>query len=257
MNPLAQLQTDPDATQILRHAPLAVAEADSGAFAFPERRALPARIDAAVKRALDMLLAGGLLLVLSPVFALAALAVRLDSHGPVFYRCRRVGHKGGPLAMLKFRKMRHGATGLALTLDGDGRFTRIGRLLAKTKLDELPQLWQVFRGQMSLVGPRPEDPEFVSHHQGDYSTILSVRPGITGLSQIAFAEEGRILDDEDPLSHYLDRLLPQKVAMDRMYAERRSVRLDLRILFWTSAAVLMRRQVAVHRESGKMNLRRR
>jgi lipopolysaccharide/colanic/teichoic acid biosynthesis glycosyltransferase len=110
---------------------------------------------------------------------------------------------------------------------------------------------------MSLVGPRPESAEFVTLHAGDYGTILSVRPGITGLSQIAFAEESRILDDIDPVHHYVGQILPQKVALDVMYARERSFWLNVRILLWTAAAVVMRRQVAVHRASGKMNLRKR
>lgn len=214
-------------------------------------------MDARAKRVVDAILALTLLLLLVPVCLLVALAVRLDSPGPLLFRARRVGHRGRPLDLLKFRKMRHGATGLTLTTDQDRRFTRIGALLARTKLDELPQLWQVVRGDLSLVGPRPEDLAFVSRYGSEYEAILDVRPGITGLSQIAFAEEGKILDDEDPLGHYVDRLLPQKVALDRMYARTRTLRMDLRILFWTGLAILMRRQVAVHRESGKMNLRRR
>ena len=214
-------------------------------------------LDRAAKRTLDMAVAGTLLLLLLPVVVAASVLIVLDSPGPVFYRCGRVGHKRRPLQMLKFRKMHDGATGLALTMDDDQRFTRIGALLAKTKLDELPQLWQVLRGQMSLVGPRPEDFDFVDRHADAYSEILQVKPGITGLSQIAFAEESRILDDADPLGHYVVRLLPQKVNMDRMYATRRNFWMDVRILFWTAAAVCLRRQVAVHRDSGKMNLRRR
>jgi lipopolysaccharide/colanic/teichoic acid biosynthesis glycosyltransferase len=153
--------------------------------------------------------------------------------------------------------MTHDATGLPLTVGNDARFTRVGRWLAKTKLDELPQLWQVLRGEMSLVGPRPEDPGFVARHSDDYDTILSVRPGITGFSQIAFAGESDILDGENPLEHYVEGILPQKVKLDCMYAEKRTILLDLRVLFWTAAAVILRRQVAVHRSSGKMNLRQR
>jgi lipopolysaccharide/colanic/teichoic acid biosynthesis glycosyltransferase len=153
--------------------------------------------------------------------------------------------------------MRHDADGPPLTTDDDDRFTRIGPWLAKLKLDEIPQLWQVLRGEMSLVGPRPEDDWFVQQHPEAYDGILRVRPGITGLSQIAFAEESRILDQSDPLGHYMTRILPQKVRLDTMYAGRAGVRFDLRILFWTTAAVILRRQVAVHRDSGKMNLRRR
>jgi len=159
--------------------------------------------------------------------------------------------------MLKFRKMRSDAAGLKLTVNGDERFTRIGGLLARLKIDEIPQLWNVLKGDMSLVGPRPEDETYVALHAQPYETILSVRPGITGLSQIAFAEESRILDDHNPHDHYVGRILPQKIALDSLYSERRTLWLNLRILFWTTAAVLMRRQVAVDRASGRMNLRRR
>jgi lipopolysaccharide/colanic/teichoic acid biosynthesis glycosyltransferase len=216
-----------------------------------------ALLDAGLKRGLDVLVAGLALLMLLPLIVFTALLVRLDSPGPAFFRCDRAGHRGRRLRMLKFRKMRDGASGRALTMDDDERFTRLGPWLAKFKLDEIPQLWHVLKGEMSLVGPRPEDVGFVEHHRRDYGHILNVKPGITGLSQIAFAEESRILDDDDPLGHYLDRLLPQKVGLDRLYALRRTVWFDLRILFWTCAAVFLRRPVAVHRGSGRMNLRRR
>ena len=159
--------------------------------------------------------------------------------------------------MLKFRKMHHNASGAPLTMSEDARFTRIGRLLARTKIDELPQLWHVLRGEMSIIGPRPEDPGFVAERPDDYDQILRVRPGITGLSQIAFAEESEILCKVDPLSHYRSQIFPQKIRLDRMYSATPSLGMDLRILFWTCAAVLLRRQVAVHRETGRMNLRRR
>ncbi len=220
------------------------------------RRGRPTVNDVAI-RTLDVVFAGSLLLLLAPLLLLSALAVRLDSPGPIFFRSRRVGFRGKPLHMLKFRKMVDGASGVPLTTDDDSRFTRAGVLLARFKIDEVPQLWHVLRGDMSLVGPRPEDPLFVEQHREQFSPILRVKPGVTGFSQIAFAEESSILDDDDPLAHYLDRLLPQKMSLDMLYAERRSFWLNVRILFWTVAAVLARRQVAVHRESGKMNLRRR
>ena len=222
-----------------------------------ESRDWRATADAALKRTLDITVSGLALLVLLPVVLAAVILVRLDSPGPAFFRCERAGFGGRVLRMLKFRKMHDGASGRAITTDDDDRFTRIGVWLAKTKLDELPQLWHVLKGEMSLVGPRPEDFEFVQRHGDDYDRILQVRPGITGLSQLAFAEESAILDDVDPLGHYVERLLPQKVGLDRMYASHRNLMLDLRILFWTGAAVLLRRQVAVHRDTGKMNLRRR
>ena len=213
--------------------------------------------DRAAKRAIDVLVAGGLLVLLVPLIALASILIVVDSPGGAFFRCDRAGFRGRRLRMLKFRKMREGASGRALTMDDDDRFTRIGPWLAKFKLDEVPQLWHVVRGEMSLVGPRPEDPSFVERHGSAYDHILSVRPGITGLSQLAFAEESRILDDDDPLGHYVDRLLPQKVNLDRLYASQRTLLLDIKILTWTVAAVILRRQVAVHRGTGQMNLRKR
>jgi lipopolysaccharide/colanic/teichoic acid biosynthesis glycosyltransferase len=214
-------------------------------------------LQAGLKRSVDVLVSAAVLLVALPLIAAVAMVIRLDSPGPVFYRARRVGRGGRPLRMLKFRKMHHNATGAPLTMSEDDRFTRVGRLLAKTKIDELPQLWHVLNGEMSLIGPRPEDPEFVAERFDDYADILAVRPGVTGLSQIAFAEESTILSKDDPLEHYRTRIFPQKIRLDRMYAARPSLKMDVSILFWTCAAVLLRRQVAVHRESGRMNLRRR
>jgi lipopolysaccharide/colanic/teichoic acid biosynthesis glycosyltransferase len=214
-------------------------------------------IDAAAKRLVDMTFAGLLLLVLTPLIIGLALAIKLDSRGPVFFRCRRVGLRGTEIAMLKFRKMYDGARGPALTAKDDDRFTRIGRFLARTKLDEVPQLWNVLRGQMSLVGPRPEDPRFVALNRDDYRRILLVRPGITGLSQLAFARESEILDAADREGHYLRRILPQKLQIDRLYVEQRSLLRDFEILAWTATAILFRREVAVHRMTGKLNLRRR
>lgn len=225
----------------------------------PRRRStLRLDLDSACKRGLDLALSGALLLLLLPLLLTLAVLVRIDSPGPSFFRCDRLGYRGRALWMLKFRKMRCGAAGRPLTTAEDDRFTRIGRVLTKYKLDELPQLWNVFRGEMSIVGPRPEDPEFVEREPGAfYDEILTVKPGIIGLSQIAFAEENRILDVENPLDLYIERVFPQKIALDRMYAATRSVWLDMRILFWATVAVLFRRSIAVHRASGAMNIRRR
>jgi lipopolysaccharide/colanic/teichoic acid biosynthesis glycosyltransferase len=223
----------------------------------PRGRRLLTALDVGVKRALDFVLAATLLVLLALPIALLALAIKVDSPGPVFYRCRRIGFRGREFLMVKFRKMHDDASGPALTAKGDARFTRLGRFLAETKLDELPQLWNVLSGQMSLVGPRPEDPGFVAEQSEAYERILQVRPGITGLCQLAFAKESEILDPDDSLRHYLASILPQKVAMDVLYAERRSVRMDVRIATWTLAALVFKRPVAVHRESGRMNVRRR
>ena len=209
-----------------------------------------------MKRAFDIAVGSLILLLLAPMMALVALAIVIESPGPVFYRAHRIGYRGRPLRMLKFRKMRPDAQGLPLTMADDARLTRVGAVLARFKLDELPQFWHVIRGEMSLVGPRPEDPEFVALHP-EYETILQVRPGITGFSQIAFTREGDVLDADDPIEHYRRQLLPQKVRLDRTYAITRGLRTDVRVLVWTVVAVIAGLPVAVDRREGKMGLRRR
>jgi lipopolysaccharide/colanic/teichoic acid biosynthesis glycosyltransferase len=206
---------------------------------------------------MDIALSALALLLLSPLFAMIALLVVLDSPGPVFFRADRVGFRGRPLRMLKFRKMRTGASGVALTVAGDERLTRLGAWLVRTKLDELPQLWHVLRGEMSLVGPRPESPDFVARFKPDYDVILRVRPGITGYTQLAFAREGAILDPSDPQGHYLQALLPQKVGLDRLYASRVSLRRDVSILAATFVTIVLMQPVAVHRDTAALSLRRR
>ena len=211
----------------------------------------------AAKRAFDVVLAALLLVLAGPLILVLAAAIKLESRGPVLFRGRRVGLHGREFQIAKFRKMYDGARGPALTANDDGRFTRMGRFLARTKLDEIPQLWNVLRGDMSLVGPRPEDPSFVEPRREDFEPVLSVRPGITGLAQLAFARESEILDDDDRRGDYVRRILPQKLHLDRVYVERRSLGLDVRILLWTAAAVLLRRDVAVNRANGRLSRRRR
>ena len=214
-------------------------------------------VERVAKRLLDLTITVPLLVLLLPLIVLLAVAIKLDSRGPVLYRCRRVGFQGSVLVMLKFRKMVDGAAGPALTVHDDTRFTRVGRFLSLTKLDELPQLWNVIRGEMSLVGPRPEDPEFVALHPTEYDEILQVTPGITGLCQLAFAREGQLLASDDRVDAYVENLLPQKVQLDVLYASRRTLAMDLRILVWTAVAVVLRRDVAVGRETGRLSVRRR
>jgi lipopolysaccharide/colanic/teichoic acid biosynthesis glycosyltransferase len=217
----------------------------------------PARFDAVAKRALDIAASALMLLALLPLILILALLVRLDSPGPAFFQVDRIGRRGRRLRMLKFRKMHDDAAGIALTTHEDDRLTRVGAFLARSKLDELPQLWHVLRGDMSLVGPRPETADFVAHHRHEYNEILTVRPGLVGFSQLAFLSEGQILDEDDPLTHYVSAILPQKVMLDCMYARERTLVLDLKILMWSVVAVLLRRQVAVGRATGRMNLRKR
>jgi lipopolysaccharide/colanic/teichoic acid biosynthesis glycosyltransferase len=229
--------------------------ADHGAAGVATGGARAAR--SAAKRALDVVVAVAALLVLAPLLLVVALLIQLDSAGPVLYRAERVGYRGARLRMLKFRKMWVDATGPGLTAGRDPRFTRVGAVLAKLKLDELPQLWHVVRGEMSLVGPRPESIEFVRAFGNAYPEITSVRPGLIGLSQIAFARETGVLDTHDPVRHYLDTILPQKVGLDLLYVRQWSFTRDLRILAWGVVAVVFRQSVAVDRRTGTARRRRR
>lgn len=209
------------------------------------------------KRLFDIVVASVLLLAMAALFAVIALAIKVDSPGPVFYRVRRVGYRGRLMLMLKFRKMRDDARGGPLTVDGDPRLTRVGSVLTRTRLDELPQLWDVLRGRMSIIGPRPEDPGFVDLHADDYAHILTVRPGMTGLSQIAYKEEAAIVDAVSPVEDYLNRILPQKLTLDTLYAGGVSLWLDLQIVYWTFVTLFVRRPVSVNRATAAMNVRRR
>jgi lipopolysaccharide/colanic/teichoic acid biosynthesis glycosyltransferase len=213
---------------------------------------------ALAKRVVDVSLSFAFLLVLAPLILVIAGAIKVESRGPVFYRALRVGRFGRPLAVLKFRKMFDGARGSALTISHDDRLTRVGRFLAEYKLDEIPQLWNVLRGQMSLVGPRPEDRKFVDLYQVEYeSEILEARPGVTGLTQLAFAREGRLLATDDRERDYRERLLPRKIDLDRLYVSRRSLVMDLRIIAWTAVAIALGRDVSVNRETARLSVRRR
>lgn len=214
-------------------------------------------LDSALKRLLDAIGAGLLLVLFAPFILVVAVAIKADSRGPVLYPCRRVGSQGREFWMLKFRKMHDRATGPALTVSEDTRLTRVGRFLARSKIDEIPQLWNVLRGQMSLVGPRPEDPGFVRLRREDFDVILQVKPGITGLSQLAFARESELLDPADRLGDYLERFLPQKIGLDRMYVARRTIWSDLSILAWTVTAIPLRREVAVNRQTIELTVRKR
>jgi lipopolysaccharide/colanic/teichoic acid biosynthesis glycosyltransferase len=179
--------------------------------------------------------------VLAPIAAIVAVMIVVDSPGPVLYRSRRVGHRGREFSMLKFRKMRREAEGLPLTMDEDDRFTPIGKFLALTKLDELPQVWNVIKGDMRVVGPRPELPAFVASHRAAYEEILTVVPGITGLAQLEFASERHLFHmTPEPEIFYLDHLMPRKIAVDVQYIRSQSLLLDVRILLKTALLPLWR-----------------
>ncbi len=177
------------------------------------------------------------MLVLLPALllgTLTALLIYIDSPGSVFYRSTRVGRGGQPFKMLKFRKMRRSAKGGPLTIGEDERFTPIGGFLAMTKLDELPQLWNVVRGDMHLVGPRPEVPEFVARYRDEYRELLSVLPGITGPAAVEYASESHLLSlQQDPVRFYEESIMPRKIEIDLHYIRTRTLWGDIKILAQT------------------------
>lgn len=189
------------------------------------------------KRAFDLLALLLLAPFALPLALLIAIAVFLDSPGPVIYRAARVGIGGRSFVMLKFRTMKTNSVGHSIAGAGDHRITPVGRFLRTTRLDELPQLWNVLRGQMSFVGPRPELEEFVALHAEDYRQILDVPPGITGPTQLRYAGvEAKLLGmHEDPESFYREQLLPDKVALDLDYARSHSLSRDFMFLCETVA----------------------
>jgi lipopolysaccharide/colanic/teichoic acid biosynthesis glycosyltransferase len=188
-----------------------------------------------LKRLFDVVLAMITLAITIPIWAGAAIAVRLSSPGPILYGGRRVGTYGKPFVMYKFRTMRVGCneTPALITAAGDARVTRVGRILRRSKIDELPQLVNVLRGEMSIVGPRPELPEFVSLDNPKQKEVLSVRPGITGPTQIAYRHEERRLDLARVEEQYRHELLPEKIESDLQYVRSRSLRQDLRLIMMT------------------------
>jgi lipopolysaccharide/colanic/teichoic acid biosynthesis glycosyltransferase len=193
------------------------------------------------KRLFDWIMSTLGLLMLAPVLVLIALAVKLDSRGPVFFRQERVGRFGKPFHIHKFRTMRHEAAGqgLQITVGADRRITRVGGFLRSTKLDELAQLIDVWLGSMSLVGPRPEVPRYVAHYPaGLREKILSVRPGITDIASIEYRDESRVLARaSDPEYAYIHEVMPHKLALAASYVDQASVWTDIKLIVRTIVAI--------------------
>lgn len=194
------------------------------------------------KRLFDVVTATGALIVLSPLLLGAALAVRCSSKGPALHRAKRVGRNGELFELLKFRSMRVGsaASGPGVTARGDSRITAVGRVLRSTKLDELPQLVNVLRGQMSIVGPRPEDPRYVAWYTEEQRAILGWRPGITSPASLSYRDEESILAGADDLDAAYRTVMAEKITIDMAYFPDQSLRGDLRTLWHTIAAVVRR-----------------
>jgi lipopolysaccharide/colanic/teichoic acid biosynthesis glycosyltransferase len=185
-----------------------------------------------MQRVFDLVVASMGLVILSPLLMVVAVLVVVDSPGSVFFRGQRVGKDGRLFHILKFRTMVDNAAqlGPGITTGGDARITRVGRWLRRTKIDELPQLWNVVRGEMSLIGPRPEDPRYVALYTEDQRHILSVRPGITSPASIQFRHEEALLPAGD-METYIKFLMPTKIKADLEYLDRRT--------FWSDLAVLL------------------
>jgi lipopolysaccharide/colanic/teichoic acid biosynthesis glycosyltransferase len=188
-----------------------------------------------MKRTFDIGVSFVGLILLSPLMLLAALAIKLDSPGPIMFRQKRIGKGFHPFLIYKFRTMQE-ASGRrrSLTVGDDPRITPTGRLLRRTKFDEIPQLINVLKGDMSFVGPRPEVPEFVELFRSEYEEILKVRPGITDLASLKYRDEAAVLQQsENPEEEYLRRVLPDKINLSKEYIRRSSFFFDLTLILKT------------------------
>ncbi|PSH03957.1 MAG: hypothetical protein CXZ00_09060 [Acidobacteria bacterium] len=194
------------------------------------------------KRAIDLVLTIPALTVAGPAMLLIGACVKLSSGSPVLFRQRRFGKNGVEFDCLKFRTMTHKGGGPGITRAGDPRVTRIGKVLRKWKLDELPQLLNVLRGEMSLVGPRPDLPEFITElDTANRNALALLKPGITGWATLHFRNEEDLLASAPPealRSFYVQNVLPRKIALDLEYASRATFFSDLMILVKTFAAIL-------------------
>lgn len=195
-----------------------------------------------LKRIFDLWFALFGLIFLAPLFLLIAIWIRQDSPGPVFFRGKRSAQGGGTFEIIKFRTMHEDPdayNGPKVTAKHDQRITPVGRWLRTTKLNELPQLWNVVRGEMSLVGPRPEDPDIVSKWPVDaQNEVLSVKPGITSPASVLYRNEEELLASGKVMKVYLNEILPSKLRLDQLYVRNRTFLLDVDVLFWTFLVLL-------------------
>lgn len=196
-----------------------------------------------MKRLFDIMLSAGLILVLLPMFLPLAILLRLTGEGKVFYRQKRIGAGQQPFEILKFATMLENSPTIGtgdITLRNDPRVLPVGRVLRKTKINELPQLWNVLVGEMSIVGPRPLTPNHFNYYSDiDRENIAVATPGITGLSALVFRDEEKILSDRaDPVAFYRDEIVPIKASLESWYAKHASFRLDILIGLLTAYAII-------------------
>ncbi len=197
-----------------------------------------------MKRVIDIFLSFFGLLVVAFITPFVALAITSNSKGSVFYRGIRVGKDGRPFKIFKFRTMINGADkcGPKLTYRNDPRITKVGVILRRLKIDELPQFINVFLGNMSIVGPRPEDPQYVSHYTAGQRVILSVKPGITGPAQIHYVDIESHMDPTKFDEQYIDEIIPEKFRLNMLYIQNRSFGLDVKII-WRTFLSLFRTEI--------------
>jgi lipopolysaccharide/colanic/teichoic acid biosynthesis glycosyltransferase len=199
-----------------------------------------------VKRALDVLIAAAGLILLSPLLIAIAICVRLGSVGPALYAANRLGKGGRHFQLFKFRSMKSASEpGARVTVSGDQRVTALGKVLRAYKLDELPQLWNVLRGDMSLIGPRPEDPHYEGFFVGDFRRVLACRPGITGAAAVWFRNEELVLaqrmhESNGSAEEVYREILSEKLALELQYLEALSLQADFRIACQTIRAIFKR-----------------
>ena len=189
-----------------------------------------------MKRAFDIMVSLTGLVVVLPLLPVVAVAIKWDSPGPIFFKQRRMGRGFRPFFIYKFRTMVENAPalGISITAGRDPRITRVGQFLRQTKLDELPQLINVLKGDMSLVGPRPEVPRYVELFREDYKEILQIRPGITDLASLQYRDEAAILgQSENPEEEYVRRVLPEKIRLAKDYMNQSSLCFDIMLIFKT------------------------
>jgi lipopolysaccharide/colanic/teichoic acid biosynthesis glycosyltransferase len=195
-----------------------------------------------MKRGFDIVASFTTLVLMLPLMALIALLIKLDSEGPVFFRQERIGKQFRSFWIYKFRTMRKPSMekGRQITIGNDPRITRIGRMLRRTKLDELPQLINIVKGEMSFVGPRPEVPRYVQLYQQEYQEILTVRPGLTDLASLKYRDEAALLARAaNPEEEYITRVLPDKIRLSKDYIRRSSFLYDLGLIGKTISAVFV------------------
>jgi lipopolysaccharide/colanic/teichoic acid biosynthesis glycosyltransferase len=194
------------------------------------------------KRIFDLIASAIGLLILSPIFAIVAIWIKLDSSGPILFKQTRVGYQGQPFQICKFRTMvvNAEAIGTQITTGGDPRITKIGKFLRKYKLDELPQLFNVLMGEMSLVGPRPEVPKYVNLYNSEQKKVFQVRPGITDLASLEFRNENELLVGKDNAEEfYIQEIMPRKLLLNLEYIDRVSLLFDLKIIAKTISRIIL------------------